>query len=73
MRYFFVSYNYNNPIGSGFGNFTCTLNNDAYPSLSELIIGAERQLDTAYILNGQPVILNIIELSKKDYENFSRE
>ena len=67
-RYFVVSYAYKNALGWGFATVGVNVSNGRYPSMSYII--SHQKVEKRYT---GVTILNIIELSKRDYDAFFSE
>ena len=67
-RYFVVSYAYKNAPGWGFGTIGINVSNGGYPSMDYII--SHQKMKNRYT---GVTILNIIEISKRDYDAFFSE
>lgn len=67
-RYFVVSYAYKNAPGWGFGTIGVSVRKGGYPSM-EYIISHQKMIKRY----SGVTILNIIELSRQDYDAFFSE
>ena len=70
-RYFLVSYNYTYKGGFGFGNCTYETSGE-YPNRVSFKKEKEEYINKQYDVKSNVAILAIIEMTEKDYKEYSK-